>query len=200
MLVIVVHGHSQKLNKDKGLDLLTQDLRKKGYIVREYQWNGDLTQAAFNIVADHNDLIVGIAYSWGNPWLRWLQDDMKIMFEQVHHIAPVNRQKGFPYSLRQILALLRLGDFKTSKFAMRVFSYRQVNDRPAEKRVVGDNVLSPQLVFGSASRIRKYAGKAWRFGKRKAHEISLSQEAKHSNMDDNRTVHRLIMERINEIS
>lgn len=175
-------------------------LKAEGHTIREYEWNGDIEQAAFNITADYPDKIVGIAYSWGNPWLRWLQDDMKIMFEQVHHIAPVNRQKGFPYSFRQAMALLRLGNFKASKWAMEVFSYRQVNNRPAEKRVVGYNVLKPQIVFGSAKKIRYYAGKAWRYGKRTAHEIALSQEARHNNMDDNRTVHRRIMERINAIS
>lgn len=168
--------------------------------MKEYEWNGNISQAIFNITNLHRTRLVGIAYSWGNPWLRWLQDDMKIMFEQVHYIAPVNRQKGFPYSLRQVLALLRLGNFKASKWSKEVFSYRQVNDRPAEKRVVGTNVLKPQIVFGSAKNIKKYAGKAWRFGKRTAHEISLSFEARHNNMDDNRTVHRLILERIDEIT
>ncbi len=168
--------------------------------MKEYEWNGNLKQAAFNIANSHRTRLIGIAYSWGNPWLRWLQDDMEIMFEQVHHVAPVNRQKGFPYSLRQAMAMLRLGNFKASKWAKEVFSYRQVNDRPAEKRVVGDNILKPQIVFGTAHKIRKYAGKAWRFGKRTAHEVCLSQEARHSNMDDNRTVHRRIMERIDEIT
>lgn len=197
MMIIVVHGHSQKLNRYKGLDLLTKDLRDQGYHVHEYQWNGNLKQAAFNI-KQHMDghKLIGIAYSWGNPWLKWLADDFNINFLQIHHIAPVNRQKGFPYSLRQVRALLRIGDFKTAKNAQKVYAYRQVNDRPAEKRVKGHNVASPQIVLGTEKRIKKYAGKTWRFGKVTAHEAWIQASAKHGNMDDNRMIHRRIMERI----
>lgn len=195
MLIVVVHGHSQKYDQPKGLDLLILDLKKLDLHVHEYTWNGDLKQAAYNLKQEmYNHELIGIAYSWGNPWLRWLSDDFNIPFVQMHHVAPVNRQKGFPYSLRQWRALFRLGRFKSAKDVKKVYGYRQVNDRPAEKHIVGNNLPDLQIVLGTAKRIERVSKKfiivPW-----------VDASAQHNNMDDNRMIHRRILERIkNEIS
>ena len=192
-MIIVVHGHSQKYKEFKGLDLLVKDLKELDFHVHEYIWNGNLEQAAFNIKQEtDNHKLIGIAYSWGNPWLRWLSDDFNIPFVQMHHIAPVNRQKGFPYSLRQWRALFRLGKFKSAKNVKQVYAYRQVNDRPAEKHVVGDNLPDLQLVMGTVKRIQKAS-------KKYIIETWVDAGARHSNMDDNRMIHRRILERIKDL-
>lgn len=195
IMIIVVHGHSQKYKKFKGLDLLVKDLKELDLHVHEYEWNGDLEQAAYNIKQEtDNHKLIGIAYSWGNPWLRWLSDDFNISFVQMHHIAPVNRQKGFPYSIRQWKALFRLGKFKSARNVRKVYAYRQVNNRPAEKHVVGDNIPDLQLVIGTAKRLQKLS-------KKLVINPFVDADARHNNMDDNRVIHNRILERIkNEIS
>ncbi|MEK0324170.1 MAG: hypothetical protein QQN63_00570 [Nitrosopumilus sp.] len=192
MLIVVVHGHSQTYHQPKGLDILIKDLKELDLHVHEYIWNGDLEQAAYNLRQEiYNHELIGIAYSWGNPWLRWLSDDFNIPFVQMHHVAPVNRQKGFPYSIRQWKALFRLGKFKAARNVRKVYAYRQINDRPAEKHVIGTNLPDLQLVMGTAKRLEKLS-------KKLIIEPFVDVDARHSNMDDNRVIHSRILNRIKD--
>lgn len=198
-LLIVAHGHGQDVDDpNKGLDKLIARIKDVHNIeVWEYEWDSDYKLAAANIIRNNGRSLIGIAYSWGNPWLVWLMDRVfskaQLQFGMVFHIGPVSRQPGFPYSIRQLGALLQIGAFKTSAGARRVHSFRQVNDRPAEKVVIAPTLnthVHKQFTFGTVKNLEKYSGKAGVCKKKQYPTRDIvDNEIGHATIDDCQLVH-----------
>jgi len=204
--LIVAHGHAQKIFDQKGIDDLIDRLRDRfpEMEILEYTWNSKWKVAASNIIKNlHGRPLLGISYSWGNPWLRWVIDEVYkksgLKFDQHHLIGPVNRLPGIPYSPRQVMAMLHLGGFKVSVGVKQAFSFRQVNDRPAEKHVFpgnGETVIHAQLVLGTEKNLKHLAGKTWRFGKVRIHTRLIDDKVGHGTIDDHPMIHRKTLARI----
>lgn len=164
LILVIIGGFRQERHSMHGMARLHERLaarhfdRRDSFVAME-DWRTDARVLGDKIAHAHarahrRAKIVIVSYSWGNPTARRLIARLRehaITAHQWWMLDPVVRWSQAWFSPRNLIALTTWGRFIRPDNVESVRLYRQLNNRPQGRRVIGLVSEDRQTVFGAAS-------------------------------------------------
>lgn len=196
LAIVVISGFTQKASGRTGMGELYCELRRRfattpeRYIIHR-AWDADMGELAHLLDRDRtNDFrLAVVSYSWGNGrglrrFARQL-GRLGIGIDLALLIDPV---------IFRLWVMTRLGRFRVPANVDAVESWRQVNKLPVGRRLKLENDRTQVLgatVFGSLEKLAIYGTNG-----HGAQGRIVDRQIGHNDMDDDRRVHEMVLQRI----